>query len=425
MQRLFRSLVCLASTPAIGAELSGELESTFRAFGVADTTFVQQGARARAYLRQDLGGRARVELGVDAATYSGKTSIRLFDLLPERYEAAVDSLALLIFGGDPRAQGVLPIFWTAADAAGQLPTFDSIRLDRALIVWPGPGFTAEVGRQPLAWGAGYAWNPTNVFDRKSLLEPSLVPRGLDAIRVRGGSRVRLEAIVRADDTPEESGAALRASTSVRGWDLSAIVARQRWRRMDWERWMEPEKDDPPPVAEWEAESPYLVVFNEEVTRITFGGDLHGELWGVGCWVEAAWNRLDRGRDFLDLSTGADHLFDWQTYLLAEYHFEGEGRRDPGDYSLNDWMKTLTGERAGMGRHYGFVALNHPIGELSEISLLSFANLSDRSVWLEAQLERSLADDLILTAAADLPFGEEEDELGRFGPGGFLRLMVYF
>ena len=189
--------------------------------------------------------------------------------------------------------------------------------------------------------------------------------------------------------------------------------------------MEPEKDDPPPVAEWEAESPYLVVFNEEVTRITFGGDLHGELWGVGCWVEAAWNRLDRGRDFLDLSTGADHLFDWQTYLLAEYHFEGEGRRDPGDYSLNDWMKTLTGERAGMGRHYGFVALNHPIGELSEISLLSFANLSDRSVWLEAQLERSLADDLILTAAADLPFGEEEDELGRFGPGGFLRLMVYF
>ncbi|MAE72419.1 MAG: hypothetical protein CME06_18355 [Gemmatimonadetes bacterium] len=425
MRGAFRLILLLNTTSVFCAELSGELESTLLAFGVADTIYWQQAARARTYLRQDLGGGARVELGLDATTYSGKTSLRLLDLLPESYETAIDSLATLLFGADPRARADPPFLWAAADAAGQLPSFNSIRLDRALIVWPGPGFTAEVGRQPLTWGAGYAWNPTNVFDRKNLLEPTRMPRGLDAIRVRVGRRVRFEGVLRVDDRPEESGAALRASTSAGGWDLSAIAARQRWRRMDWERWMEPEKDDPPSVVEWEAERPYLVLFNEEVERITLGGDLRGEIRGVGCWVEAAWNRLDLGRDFWDLTAGVDHLFDWQTYLLAEYHLEGEGRRDPNDYSLNDWMKTLTGERAGMGRHYGFVALNHPIGELSELSLLAFANLSDRSTWLEAQLEHSLADDLVLAAAADLPFGGEEDELGRFGPGGFLRFEAFF
>ncbi len=418
-------LALCAISAAPGAELRGELESTLGIFEVADTTWSQQSARARAYLRHDLGASARLELGFAATNHFGKTSLRLLDLLPPGYQASFDSLATALFGDDQRAEEGFPLLFTASNALGQMPLFDSIDLDRALITWHGPGFSIEIGRQPLAWGAGYAWNPTNVFDRKSLLEPTREPRGLDALRIRGGGRVRFEALLRADDTPAETACALRLGGSAWGWEANLLAARQRWRRMDWEHWSEPDTSRGAPVLEWEGQAPYLVVFNQEVERITLGGDLRGELWGVGCWAEAAWNRLDAGKNFWDATAGVDHLFDFQTYLLLELHLEGEGRDDPADYSLNDWMKTLTGERGGLGRTYGFAALNHPLGELTELSALGYANLSDRGLWTECALERSLADDLLLTLALDLPFADQGDELGRFGPGGFVRFVAYF
>ena len=424
---MMRNLFWLPLAVTAGAsavEVSGEVEVTGRAFGLADTTFTQETTRTRAFLAQDLGSSARLELGLDAYTYSGQTALRVVDLLPSSYGATLDTLAAVLWTGsfllpqgtEQPASGITSIL-------GRSPDFDTLLLNRALISWHGHGVSIDAGRQPVAWGTGYAWNPTNVFSRKTLLEPTRELQGIDVVRLRTGHRVRCEVLLQPDDKPEDTGWATRILTSLGGWDVSALASRVEWRRMDWSGWLAGE--DVAPSLEWEARAPYWTIFTDQVTRLTLGGDLRGEWRGVGLWAETAWNHLDRGDSFLDLTAGIDHLFDFQTYLLLEYHREGEGKSSSSAYVLNDWLKVLSGERGGMGRDYLLTVLNHPLGDLSEFSLLSLWNLSDGSSLTEASSSRSLADDLTVVVAVDLPFGEDGDELGRIGRGGFLRLTAYF
>lgn len=417
------ALLLLSTCPAQAFDLGGELEAGIQVFGVADTLFSVQTGRARVQGRQDLGPNARVELGIEALSYSGQSAIRVLDLLPPAYGEGLDSLQTLIWD-----QSLLAVFGhderpTAAGALGRWPSFDSIALDRALISWSAGAIAVDLGRQPLAWGAGYAWNPSNIFNRKVLLEPTRDVRGLDLLRLRLGSTRRMELVLLPDDRPEDCAAAVRLGGGLGGWDLNLVASRLRWRRMDWEFWADP--DRAPPVLEWDSRDPYWLIYSEKVERLSLGGDLRGELRGLGCWVEGAWNHLDPGLAFWDLTLGLDRLFETQTYLLLEYHREGEGQIDPADYRLNDWLKTLTGERGGMGRHYAFGLLNHPVADLSELSLLSVWNLSDGSGLTQALLERSLADDLVLQCALDLVVADEGDELGQIGHGAFVRLKAFF
>jgi hypothetical protein len=404
-------------------ELSGDVELTGKVFALADTTFSQQTTRARAFLTRELGASARLELGLDAYTFSGQTSVRLADLLPSDYASIVDSLTAAAGASEGFGFGAIGPSLMLMGLLGRSPNFDSLQLNRALLSWHGHGISVDAGRQPVSWGSGYAWNPTNVFSRKTLLEPTRQLSGIDVVRVRAGRDLRLEFLLQPDDTPRESGWAARLLTSSGGWDLSVMASRLEWRRVDWSAWLAGEEVSP--TVEWDARYPYLTLFTNQVKRLTFGGDMRGEIGGVGMWCEAGWNHLDVGNSFLDLTTGVDHLFGSQTYLLVEYHREGEGRISADAYEITDWLKALSGERAGMGRHYLFGVANHPLSDLSELSLVSLWNLSDGSSVSEVTLSRSLADDLLLTLAVDLPLGGDGDELGRIGAGGFLRLTAYF
>ncbi len=53
------------------------------------------------------------------------------------------------------------------------------RFDELAVSWkPNPGFTAEIGKIPLKWGKGYAWNPVGFVERlKDPNEPELAREG--------------------------------------------------------------------------------------------------------------------------------------------------------------------------------------------------------------------------------------------------------
>lgn len=57
----------------------------------------------------------------------------------------------------------------------------SIVLDRANIKYKGKMFNVTVGNQLIAWGSGYAWNPTDVINKKNPLDPMSPPKGVGAL----------------------------------------------------------------------------------------------------------------------------------------------------------------------------------------------------------------------------------------------------
>lgn len=404
----------------------GDLEIDARVVGVADTSYTQLNTRARAFLRQDLGAGASLELGVEARSYSGKTAFALTDLLPQamsdELQATLDSLQswgdLFVHAGSGR--GGIP-----NGRLVQATSLDRVRIDRALIRWRSGRFSLDVGRQPLAWGAGYAWNPTNLFYRKDPFEVARDPEGQDLLLARWdlGATTGLQLAVRPDDRPEDLAAIVRGFSSMAGLDLAAVYGEERLRWMDWSDVGTQGPMSRPIRWEFEAEDPWVVIFTEEPRHRLAGGEVRGELFGVALWGEATWNWIEGKGEYSAWAAGADHVFDTETFAAVEFYHYGLGATPP--YGLEDWLKALSGERSSLGQDYGLAVANHPVGDLDELTGILLTNLTDESGIAELRWARSLGNDLSCTAALQWPWGEDGDEFGRLGGGGFLRWSAFF
>jgi len=86
-------------------------------------------------------------------SYHGKTQYDLTDFMPE--------------------YGLPPILYTYKTQLYFRNAFLRIRIS---------SLTLQFGRQQIGWGTGYAFNPTNVFQKKSILDPSYELDGVDALR---------------------------------------------------------------------------------------------------------------------------------------------------------------------------------------------------------------------------------------------------
>ncbi len=59
-------------------------------------------------------------------------------------------------------------------------SFDENRifLDNGYLTWRRNGFRIRAGRQQLTWGPAYSFNPTDLFHRKDMLDPSYEKEGV-------------------------------------------------------------------------------------------------------------------------------------------------------------------------------------------------------------------------------------------------------
>ncbi|OYD13802.1 hypothetical protein CH330_08815 [candidate division WOR-3 bacterium JGI_Cruoil_03_51_56] len=106
--------------------------------------------------------RTRLEAAAWAQTFHGRTNLPISCFVPA---------------------------WVADSISDSLKSLFDVRLadrfvlDRAYVSVRRACLSIKAGKQPLAWGVGYLWNPTEIIPAKSLLDPGYEREGMNALRL--------------------------------------------------------------------------------------------------------------------------------------------------------------------------------------------------------------------------------------------------
>jgi len=334
-------------------------------------------------LRIDMEGRAGrgviASAGLVWQIYRGRTQILLSDLLPA----------------------------SLREELTQNPTFtvdDRQYLNHAEItLFAGP-LSLTAGKQHLAWGRGLVFNPTELFRPKALYDPGYEREGVGALAatLETGALSDASLVYVPEDSWRTSAKVARVRGHLAGFDLSAVAA---------ERW----EDDV--VAEILGEQAPLR------RLLTFGGDLSGEVLGLGVWAESTWSTL-AGGDWVELTVGGNAALPGDLLFTLEGYYDGRGEWG-GPYALDDWMAVAVGARRTLGRGMVFTSLSRPTGELLTLGMNGLANVGDGSAALLPNAAYSFAENVDIFLQLVVPVGADDTEFGARGSGGLIRGRVYF
>jgi hypothetical protein len=287
----------------------------------------------------------------------------------------------------------------------------------------GEAVTIRAGRQRIAWGSGFAWNPTNRLEPpRNPLNTGLEQDGADAVRldvipapwagiilVAARSRVAVSDLPFENDGAERRTLAARARFLVRETDLAAVVSGGRNQR---------------------------TLFGVDVARALFGqATAHIE----ASTYRGAEMRPARERTrFARVAAGVLYPRGEHTSWTAEYFYNGEGydddARDAYLSQLEGSARAATDPRLsaaeregalgayaasaavpysgglGLRRHYLHAAWTRsPIGGRWTTALRAVVGLSDGGVAFTPGLVYAPRGDVTLHLDAILPVGPDDSE----------------
>jgi len=294
------------------------------------------------------------------------------------------------------------------------------------------------GRQKYYTGTGYAWNPTDLFNRKNALDPTYETEGLDGVFLGysflgeneislfysiGTSHIRED---RSFSSIEDGDFQIKARTHIDIWEIAAHYTEAKLDRTDLTGVLmgviDPGK--PSMLVQW---------------RLA-GAEASGELLGIGLRAEVGYAWLDLCdkpylgpktgfvediKDHARFLIGADYTFGNGLYLIGEYYYEGLGKLSADDYNLNERLAMLTGERDAIGRDNLFLGGSYPLSDLVTMEFYTISNLDDPSVILNPWLIWIAHDDVTVSLSGQVPFGVEDSSLGEIGHFVFSRLKWAF
>ncbi len=264
--------------------------------------------------------------------------------------------------------------------------------------------TIVAGKQYLAWGAAWVFNPTELFRPKNAFEPSYEREGVGAISVSLplGDLSDVQAVFVPEASFKRSGKLVRVRHHIAGFDLSAMAAEI------WEV----------PVSEG-----LRIPWGNRKKRFTLGGDVSGELLGAGIWAEAAWSDQDDLR-WMDVTVGGNYTLGDGTLLLLEGYYNGRGSSDE-PYEIGSKLARATGLMKTLGKTTLYGSVTRPTGDLWNLGLSSIVNTGDQSAALIPIITYAFAQDVDLMFNGLVCIGREGAEYGADIYGGFIRGRVYF
>ena len=360
-------------------------------------------------LRLDLRGRLKDWLSFNTA----------YDFSPRIQDRSLfyyNSISVGLIQSDYRAFDLRPRLYPGeGERAASFAIFQN--LDRAFLSFRTNFADFYLGRQPIAWGSARVVNPTDVLAPYAFDELDVEDRrGVDAIRMRLpiGFMGEVDAgYVFGDDFKSENNAMfLRTKLYYRGNDISLI----------------------------------LCGFRE---NLLLGFDLARSLGGAGFWLETGYvvvGALDSAdepddQDYFRLSIGSDYSLRDGTYLFAEYHYNQAGASNPDEYLLG---VTQTAYREGavylMGEHYLAPGVSYQITPLIFATGQVLLSLTDQSVFTLPRIEYNIAENIYLSAGANLGFGNGpyiqhvsefieiiklQSEFGSYSDSYFTSFRIYF
>ena len=385
---LLFSIACGAQAQDL--QFSGYFENQFFPQALNDKIILQDYNKLRLDLSAQVSDRLSFNGNYIFQTHHGANRFNSFDLIPRRVvEAYASRLHVSVDSLRPRFDFALE---------------DEKMLDNAYVSYYSDAVNVRIGKQQLPWGSGYAWNPTDIFHEKNLLDPTYEKRGVNAFKVERsfGGMGMVTGILGVEEDWKHTTKALKVKHHVRGFDVSVSFIEKYQHGFDYD------------------------VFQETTERRRlFGWDFSGEVKAVGIWAEGAYNTLARSRDYGQYLVGADYTFESGLYISTEYYHNGRGRSNKAAYSFNDWMRLTSTAGENLGRRYLYAGHRYPLTELLDWSTYVVINLTDGSYVVYPYVEYSLTDNTQLTLIGYVPLGKKDAEFGAFGAGGIARVRLYF
>ena len=387
-------------------DINGYYEPQLSMMHVADTTWNLAANKLRVDMNKDLSDQVSFGANFDYITYHGKTQWRILDYLPDRVTAPLPAAYgdQLVFNFGDMVQNIGPMYVARPDR---------IFLDNAWVRLSFKRFDLTIGKQQLGMGAGYTWNPTDVFNTKDVLDPTYEQPGHNAVKVQVplGGGYGILAIYSPGEEWNNSVKLLKLKGRLGHFDYSVMGVQKH----------QPYTD-------------YYHLRQVDYKREMIGGDLVGELFGLGVWAEGGYNRMtadsdysiDRVSDHWECIAGADYTFESGLYLMGEYYYNDMLPAEWEKYDLNDWMWMFTAETKSLSRDQFSGLIQYPATDLLTIGLSSIISVNDQSTALVPMIIYSVFQDVELTVLGNVFTGKEGRTYSpKMGNGGMARLRVYF
>lgn len=367
------------------ADIYGYFEPQYSGIYLEDAYYQFQSNKLRIDVKS--AAIANTEFGADAIflLYHGKTEWNVLDFLSETIAASVP----------PEMR---PYY--------QITFSDTMYLDNVYARMSLGRLALTAGKQQVSLGTGYFANPTDIFNTKDAFDPTYEQPGHNGLRVDFQPFPRMNFMALYSPIAfdlENSGKLLRAKVGLGHFDLSLLGAETRHALTDFHTFTQ----------------------TDERRRI-IGGDIVGELLGVGVWAEGVYNFLESSENGYEILAGADYTFESGLYTMVEYHRNSLAGPDGEEYDLNDWMRFFTGETKTLARDQIYGLLQYPISDMLTIGSSFIVSVSDKSAALIPVIQYSLFQNIELTLMGNIYVGDQGTTYNSsLGNGGLLRAIVYF
>jgi hypothetical protein len=406
-------------TGPTGARLHGSLENQLtglwlRRPGRKNRLSPNDYTRLRVDVDADLPQGVEVRADAVGRLFVGETEFDLRDLIPGK---TFDDLIARDVG------------WAGMVNAGAF-TYqleNELYIDNAYLKIPAGPLLFSLGKQPLEQGAGYVWNPTDVFIEKDMFDPIYEKEGVVSLRamIPLGEIASLDLAVAPENDFEKWTGGGRARLRLGPLTFGPAAYLTRVERTDLEGSL-----DEMEAAATLGGDPEQAIRVANARRVMVGGDAVLDVEGVRLWTEGAHNFVgdEQGApdDWWELSAGLEYFFSFETHLMVEYFHYGRGpEQRSATYSLNDWMGALATELRVLGRDLIFVSEDHPFADFWTVGLASIASFSDGSAAVMADVRWDFIQDGEIWLLVAGSVGEPEDFLSSGIGQGWLRVKVYF
>jgi len=334
--------------------------------------------RVRFNLDAKAGRGATGAVGVIYQLYRGETRIPLASALPAALAPLADTMSAELD--------------------------DRHYLNHAYLTLGSGALQITAGKQYLTWGAAYAFNPTELFRPKNLFEPGYDREGVGAASAKVALGPLSEVLVALVPNGgfSTSGKVARARHHVAGFDLSVLAA---------------ELHEAPARSTLTGPAPPLE------QRVTLGGELTGEVLGLGVWAEGTWSD-HAGTRWVEATVGSNYTLGDGTLVMVEGYYNGRGTSG-GPYPAEAWLGRVFGTRRSLGRVLLYGLVSRPVHDLWTVGLAGLRNVGDRSMVLIPSVGYSFAQNVDLLFNGLVVVGHDGTEYGTGGHGAFLRARVYF
>jgi hypothetical protein len=249
-----------------------------------------------------------------------------------------------------------------------------VNFDRLSIQHTVGRLEVQVGRQRVNWGVNFAWNPHDIFNASSFFDITYIEKpGSDSIRARyyTGPVSAAETAVKVDFDNRVTAAGL-FRTNIGGYDLQTFAGSIQGAFGAGFGW------------------------SGQLASAGFNGELvYYGAGGTGNVTE---------EQFIAAS-GANYTFANSLMLTTEFIYNSLGTTDP--VGRNPVLGTLFTDARLLSRARWNVMLSasHQASPLTRLGLATVYNPDDRSAYLSPQVDYSMSNNITLTVAGQLLYGD--------------------